>query len=330
MGIDHEKVKKNEMTVLRLFDTGDFVKRNETKFSWSVSKASIMENCLRKYYNDYYGSKKNTAPNEARKVDLKFLSKLSNRHTVLGTTVHDVIKIFFEKARNGEKWELSKLQWLAEKKINDSIEYSIEIRDGEESEREYFPPALKEVYYSTEEIGTLRASILSKAKVCLSNFFTSPEFNHLKIEGQKPGAFIETDCRFRVSESVLVSGKIDIAFFQQDGTFLVSDWKTGYNDEGPDSLQLSIYALWAAIEKQISVKNIVIQKAFLLDGTIEKLNLSEIQLERARMRVIQSAQSIRLLDPYGNKGNKAAFTPTRQIKVCELCPYEKRCQKEIN
>jgi hypothetical protein len=295
--------------------------------TWSNSKIGFLETCPRKYYFHYYGSKKRNALSEPKKNELIFLSKLSNRYLFPGTVVHDIIRLFFINAKKGNAWDLNKLLWLAETKIKDAISYSSEKRENIIKEYKFEPTLLKEIYYQQIDEAEFKKELLDKVKKSITNFYNAEVFDELRQGGKQATSLIETAAEFEITPGIYVSGKIDIAYQNADQLFIVADWKTGNNDEDETSLQLLVYALWAVEEMKIPIENIRIRKAFLNSTTVDDLRYSQKELDRAKMRIIQSSESIKILDKYGVAANEEAFTPCFQPKVCALCPYEKICFK---
>ncbi len=297
----------------------------EEKISWSFSKVGTLKQCPRKYYYQYYGSKKRLALDETEKERLIFLSGLSNQHLVGGSIVHTVIATFLKKRSSGEEWELDRLISWAKKILQDSITFSENNRDGHSDVRKYPPDILKEVYYSKVDPAELRNETEIKIVTNLTNFIESEKFEFLKGGASQPGAMVERKAVFELEKNTKIDGQIDVAF-KADNRIIIADWKTGKVEFQDTSLQLLAYALWAIEILGVSPTEIKIQKAYLLEDKIEDLEFSEQHLFRAKTRILQDVEMIRELHDFGKSAVSEAFTKCDQEKICDLCPFQEVCQ----
>lgn len=293
--------------------------------SWSYSKMGTLRSCPRKFYYQYYGSKKRSAKADPQKDKIIFLSKFSNRHLIPGSIVHDAIALYFRKAKANEKWDINKLKWRAHKMLNESIKYSIELKNASIVSSAKFPPDIfKELYYSTIPESELKDKMTEKINDNIDVFYSSEKFKHLKIGGQGEDSIVENNASFLLTPSIEVNGKIDISF-TSGNDFIIADWKTGNREIEDNSLQLLTYALWAIDQKKTEGKSIKIQKAYLIEDELEEFEYSETHLLRAKMKIIQDSESLASLDKYGKKGVMEAFTKCGQKKICDLCAFQETC-----
>lgn len=293
--------------------------------SWSYSKMGTLRSCPRKFYYQYYGSKKRSAKSDPQKDKIIFLSKFSNRHLIPGSIVHNAIAVYFRKAKANEKWDINKLKWLAHKMLDESIKYSIDLKNTSVVSTAEFPPDIfKELYYSTIPENELRDKMTQKINQNIDGFYSSEKFKHLKIGGQSEDSIIENNASFSITPLIEVNGKIDISF-TSDNDFIIADWKTGNREIEDNSLQLLTYALWAIDQKKSEGKNVRIQKAYLIEDELEEFEYSETHLLRAKMKIIQDSESLASLDDYGKRGVVDAFTKCGQKKICDLCAFQETC-----
>jgi hypothetical protein len=294
------------------------------KISWSYSKMQSFRDCPRRYYYHYYGSKKRVAKAEPLKEKLAALSKLSNRYMFQGQVIHLVISTFLKKQKVFEIWDENRLLSFAEKVINETINYNQRIANGASIAVSTFQMTLlKEIQENIIDVEQLRAEVIAVARTCLHNFFSNPEFDHLRKGATLVNAKIEGDTSFSLSDRVEVDGKLDLAFWS-DGVLFVADWKTGKKEMQDTSLQLLVYVLWAKALKEKSFTEVAIQKAYLQENSLERLEYSELHIDRARARILQDADMLLEMHPFGVEGVSDAFT--RYVgKNCALCPFEKSC-----
>jgi CRISPR/Cas system-associated exonuclease Cas4 (RecB family) len=105
---------------------------------------------------------------------------------------------------------------------------------------------------------------------------------------------------------------------------VIADWKTGKKELQDTSLQLLVYALWARQFREWDFDSVEIQKAYLASGQLEKLEYSELHINRARARIMQDVEVLKEMDEFGKDAIKEAFA-MHKGKNCKLCPFEEIC-----
>src|SRR5580658_2108349 len=91
---------------------------------WSFSRRNTLETCLRKYYYQYYAAKLEDPGNRMNFDSVRFLKGLSNQHLVGGKIIHNLIRLYLTKAKNGTEFSLDWMKQRAKEKIQQSIDYS--------------------------------------------------------------------------------------------------------------------------------------------------------------------------------------------------------------
>jgi len=296
------------------------------KVNWSYSKMQTFRECPRKFYYQYYGSKKRNAKAEPLKERLIELSKLSNKYMVQGNLIHQLVSIYFRQAKKGEVWDLNRLTNFGLMIIEEIIAYNNAVKTGIAETPKFPKPILKELYYSTVPDNDIKDESIDTVQKCLNNFFGSDNYAHLRYGGTRPSSKIEGDCSFLLNDAISVDGKVDIAFLHQR-QLIIADWKTGKKEIEDTSLQLLVYALWARQLTEWSFDSIEIQKAYLATDVLEKLAFSELHLERAKARIMQDGEMLKEMDEFGKDSVKEAFTMHRG-KNCKLCPFEEICNSK--
>jgi hypothetical protein len=293
---------------------------------WSYSRMQVLLSCPRKYYYTYYGGKKFSALDEPYKETIQFLKTLLNGHLLVGDIVHRVIKVYFNKGKKGEIWDLARLQSFGYRMLKEAVSYSAELRDDIFKTYTYTPKSLQEIYYNEVPPVVFRNQLREEINHYLERFHNSANFEHLRHGAQSSTALIETRTRF-VLAGVDVDGFVDLLFEDSDRV-IIADWKTGEKEMQDTSLQLLTYAWWTIERKGIARDQIAIQKAYLKEDILEHLEFSELHLQRARARIIQDSARLAELDEFGKDGIIEAFTACGQEKVCMQCPFKKICTKE--
>ncbi|MBN2572567.1 MAG: PD-(D/E)XK nuclease family protein [Ignavibacteriales bacterium] len=308
---------------LALFD--DIQVKTKTKIKWSYSKSDVLNQCARKFYYKYYGSLKTKALNEPYKERLIALNRLSNKYMIQGKIIHDVIKNYFKYYKQKKPWDVNKLIWWANKVYNEAIEYSKKFKIGQDEDN-YPPSVFKEINILGNSWSEIKEEGEEKITTSLTNFFNSEKFTFLKTGGELNNSLIEDSTKFTIEDTIKVDGKIDIAF-EQNGLFHIADWKTGKEEYQETSLQLIIYAFWSINEQKKILDNINIFKAYLFINELDILKLTETEVLRGKLRIIQEANKLNVLETFATNSNVDAFSKRNEVAICNLCPYQEICEK---
>jgi hypothetical protein len=292
---------------------------------WSFSRRNTMETCLRKYYYQYYAAKQEKLTMGESFESVKFLKRLSNQYLVGGKILHNLIRLYFAKAK--EEMELS-LDWLkqrAREKIKQSIEYSNAVFSGQLVDYEYPPFLLQELYYENPDAAEIYNHVETMVLKGLEIFMTSEKLARFRASGKLAPAFVEKKFRIQLTDQITITGETDLAY-QDKEAFVICDWKTGKVDDGDDSMQLLTYTLWALDQAGANNGKTKIYKAYLYEDVVKAFSLSEREIFRNKMAIKQSAEAMLEMAEFAEIGNEMAFTPCRQPKICALCPFQKICK----
>jgi hypothetical protein len=317
----------NEPHQLSLFDLLEASKSDSSKMAveklkWSYSKRSKFEQCLRAYYYVYFGALSNQ---DLHGQHIQFLKALSNRYLRLGSITHLVIKTFFKKAQQGEVWKRDRLINWGLKLLREDRSYSQQHPDGKYIPPGNYPPnLLMEYYYGFEDVEDLYDEAETRLRKVLTNFISSQSFTSFRLHGQQPEALVEKWIELSTLPHI-VTGQVDLAY-KEDNIVNVIDWKIGKDDsDGEDSLQLAVYALWATDYFRCHPDQIRVYKAFLGSEEVISFTVDQSMLEAAKIRILQDAERMSVMEAYGHQGIASAFTPCYQAGICRNCPFQELC-----
>ena len=290
---------------------------------WSYSRRNTFEQCLQKYYLDYYGSSQRFAQNEQDKVLIRELKLRQNRYARTGELVHAMIASYF---RSGEKGIVQSTRSMIEaacRILTDEINLSLrraECVSGSPG------PGLIEFSNAPKQARDFYKEAEQRMVVSLQNFGEHARYEKIRVVGRSGAADIEK--RFKLQNfRCRVAGIIDFAS-RSSGKAAIVDWKSGKPSQSEDdSLQLTAYALWGAQRFGTAPQNVAIYKAFLGSGELIRFPLTETSVEKGKRRICQDVQRMIEMHEYGVIGRRKAFTPCAQPKVCILCPYLTICHE---
>jgi hypothetical protein len=297
------------------------------RLTWSYSRRSTVEKCARRYYYEYYGASRRTAPREPDKDVLRFLKQLTSRHERTGSILHLVIAWYLREARKGQVPTVERTVSWARHLFAADREFSRSRHDGLRAlTGERFPPALLlEYHYSDPRAEALCDEAEARLYDALTAFVTDAAFASLRLAGFGADALIEATIRLGDEVPCRVDGKVDLAF-RSNSQVTVVDWKLGRAyGSGDDSLQLAVYALWAVRHFSCAPGDLRLQKAHLGSRDVIDFRADSDLLASACARIVQDAQQMSALHEYGVQGIAAAFSPCLQPLVCRDCPYRQVC-----
>jgi len=295
-------------------------------FAWSYSRRSVFEQCVRRYYYEYFGANKRTAKQDPDKEILHLLKRIPNRHERAGQILHLVIGTYLRKCQEGDVWKINRLAKWAQDMIQRDIEYSQSDPSGENPPIGRFPPVLlHEFYYQPQDaLGQYRETE-ERLINAITSFATDEKYAEFRVAGATTGSLVEKLFKVRDVLPFCIEGKVDLAY-RTGSKVTVVDWKLGLEDgTGDDSLQLATYALWATNHFQCSPDSARICKVHFGSGTVVDFSVNQEVLADAKARILQDAERMLALDHHGRQSVVRAFTPCIQPKVCVACSFLKAC-----
>ncbi|MFL5318599.1 MAG: PD-(D/E)XK nuclease family protein [Myxococcaceae bacterium] len=302
-------------------------------FSWSKSRHEKLSECLRAYYLYYYaswGGWDREAPETAR--SLYVLKKLHNRYTWAGSVVHETIReallhlqrkrdvdgnVFIERAHRQMQQDFrlsrNKIYWSERlrKQFNGLIEH------------EYNEPVPPDAWKQNWE----------NVKQALSWFFQSrwvPLAKNLPRDQWLEVDETDFDRSIFQLDGVKVFAVPDFAYFNDAGTPVVVDWKTGKAREGYDDQVLG-YALYLSSRYNLDAQKVQTSLVYLNDGVEQLVHVTPESLEKFRGHFRTSVEKMRqLLQDAGSNQPKEQdkFPMTESLHNCSRCVFRRACGRE--
>lgn len=276
----------------------------EAKFfefnNWSFTRHRVWNKCRRQYYFEYIASYlKPPTSVDANKV--KQLKNYNSRFVLQGQLIHDILNDQIqlhceEKPMDPLGAILLYSKRIAQNRIMAS-EIFTEYRHGEQVDEDFFT--------SIEESG----------RACLNEFFENlwPEYKKRKCLRHE-----EFD-KFSIG-SVNAVVKVDFVSALQDGTIVLTDWKTGLDEGSYDTeLQLKAYVLWAMQYYSKLPIEIQSELVFLKTGVKKSYSFSEKQLQDVRETIRTDSETMNVSYEFDD------FPPRRFFRECLSCRFMKVC-----
>ena len=265
--------------------------------SWSFTKHRVWNRCRRQYYFDYIAPYlKTPAPVDVNRIRL--LKNYHSRFVLQGQLIHDILDEQIGLHCNKKPMDPAGAVNLYSQKIarNNMMadELFTEYRHGEPVDAQFF------------------TAIERSGKACLEMFF---ETIWPKYRGREPLRHEEYD-RFTIGDvDVLV--KVDFASRMQNGTIVLTDWKTGAdNDEYETELQMAAYVLWAMQYYNKGPDEIKSELVFLKTGETKPYPFFEEQLCEIQETIKTDFEAMNVSYEYAGFSGEARSQGVFELPVC--------------
>lgn len=305
---------------------------------YSHSRRSSLAKCARQYFLDVYAVDVTDKPSEFQRglfdepeiehesMDAALVShvremkQLTNAFQQAGVILHTLI---------GQEWQHPDWspQWFvdqAARRFDDTVKRSMNRVEGS--------VVLLEHYYELPDTDRTIADARERLARAMSNYINDTHVrNFLNELRNSDQVFAEQSIGgLPQIRDLTVMGRIDLVCLQGDQVRVV-DWKMGTAVGDRDSLQLSLYGMWACKKYSVNPECVSIQRVFLADPHVESpINLSARSLDRAHVRLLQDAALMEELHQYGVDGVIDAFPQCDKERVCHQCKYQGLCLPVIS
>lgn len=299
-------------------------------FSWSWSRRSTFETCLRKYYYQHYGfwgGWKTSADAETRELYIQ--KKLLTRAQWMGIVVHEAAEWTLKAVSRGgfppPEDVVARFGTQARRQILDS-QHSRYLQNPKRF------PGFVEHYYRSEEADW--TPNLEEIERQVRGLFTNPVF--LRLTSVAPRILEVEELRQIRIDDVPVWVSLDALVQDGNGGFVIVDWKTGQNHTSEKVMgQLGIYGLYVldAYVPETATPRPSIQAMYVntRHSTYETVMIDQEAIDTAKRVVRDSAEKMRsfLRDIPENHANKADFPMLPEDSLrCQKCAYRRSCDRE--
>jgi CRISPR/Cas system-associated exonuclease Cas4 (RecB family) len=277
-----------------------FIKYN----AWSFSKHRMWKLCKLAYYYRYIG----TALKSSKDIDvmaLKRLKDLKNRFAVQGIVIHEVLENQMRQhlIGRGVSEDSAKSQYVQRleqyrKTAKDTI---VEYYNGEPINEKFFDYTRSD---GIDKLGMFFGVIW-------------PQFKGLEyLKHEKLDRFTTNNVECIV--------KADYVSKTKDDIIVVSDWKTGSdNEEYESELQIGVYVLWAMDHYKIELEKVRSEMVYLTTGVMRPY-----EFKTDRMELIKK----QIADEYAKMNENYEmehFPPDPEPRKCVSCQFSTVCPHSL-
>lgn len=268
--------------------------------TWSFTKHRVWNRCQRQYYFEYI------APYVEFGVivdpeKIRWLKNFTSKFVVQGQLIHDIIDQQIQLHCDNKPMDLNEAINAFSKKV---LLYK---NIGGETFTEY---------HNGEKIpGTFYTAIDENGKTCLHTFFGKwPDYKNRECLRHE-----EYD-HFSIGD-VSVTVKVDFAGRMPDGTIVITDWKTGRDDDDYETeLQMAAYVLWAKEYYEMSADEIATELVFLKTGATKPYAFFEEQLCDIQEMIPKEFAAMNASYEYGDFPARPSQRECLSCKFADVCP----------
>ena len=221
-------------------------------------------------------------------------------------------------------WNSDRMTNWAKDIFSEDHRFSKSYRRGDELPKGKYPPVLlREFYYNENDAEDTYHTTEERLIQAILTFAKDESLNEFRVWGASSSSVVEGKIE-QYNPLGKITGQVDLAF-QYQGLTKVIDWKLGGEEKGEESLQLSVYGLWATDYYKCKPEDLRVMKIHLSKGHVTFFKVNADVLANATARIIQDMNRMEVMNMYGRRGNQAAFTPCLQASVCRLCSFYEVC-----
>lgn len=268
---------------------------------WSFSRHNLWNQCKKAYFFQYLGPYY-LGNKDYDSTSIPQLKRLNSKIFLKGSLIHDVIKNQIGQHKIGRELneESAKNQYIkfVEEKKEFSNNLLVESFNGESIKDSFFDEIKKD---GIAQIETFFRIIWPNLKDL--EYLAHEEFESFKVD------------------SIPVILKPDYVSKSKIGKIVISDWKTGAdNEDYENDLQIATYVLWANEKYKVDPTDIHSELVYLSTGNMRSFNFKSDDLERFKQFIIQDFQKI------NEKYDYDFYTPAPSIKNCNSCRFSRICK----
>ena len=297
-------------------------------FSWSHTRRATFHECPRKYYYQYYGAHNGWLASTDPAVRTVYrLKQLTTLPIEVGGAIHDAARHAIQRVRDGfPEPPFDELHDRARASLNDAWLQSKERQTWERQPNRW--KMFHESYYgdglSPIQISEARDRVVR----CLTNLRSSESYRQalaapaVEVRPEQMLEPLDVD-------ATPVYAVPDLHYRLGDGSWTVTDWKTGLREE-PDWDQISVYALF--VRERYGADAVRGRVEWLNSGNVAVRIISSDDIDQTRWVISDSAGAMReyLRDVETNEPrDREAFPLRDDVAACPSCPYYELCRAEI-
>ncbi|GIK36914.1 MAG: hypothetical protein BroJett011_07470 [Chloroflexota bacterium] len=269
--------------------------------AWSFTKHRLWEECKRAYYYRYIGAALRYSP-DFNIQQVKQLKKLDKRFALQGALIHQVLDDQLKQHYLG----LSLDEQVARNRYIELVEQSRHNAQNQLVEYYNGAPVNQAFFDRVRENGLDQISLFFGViwpQLGGLKYLRHEQFDRVKI-GEIEGIV-----------------KVDYVSQTQEGTIVISDWKTGADDEEYENdLQIGTYVLWATQFYAVPSAKIKSELIYLTTSARRTHEFPNEQLQNIEQLIVSDFEAMNRTYEINY------FEPVPEPAKCLSCPFAQICR----
>jgi len=326
---------------------------------WSISRDQILHTCERRYYFQYLAPARINSRNPLLK-EIALLRRVTNIPMWKGKIFHSIIAEYLKRRLQGYEISLNNLlihyinqmedQWNSSLKL---VEKNLLTRQVNSYQQSNF--ILLEHLYQEDASRNSLESAIQDIKDWIERFAAwnkDENIDKMILKSSKtwiePPTYGQRATGFEI-DGIQVITKVDLAFLNSEGQFVIFDWKTSVPVNQPTywitqpEFQAAVYQLWANLSFEIPLNNInahfiyfgntpLKKLSFTIDENIKEYTLSLIRQSISRMKYFHQQihhDGLQLTLDRMLRLTLDDLDFAYSEKSCIHCPFKGICRREL-
>jgi hypothetical protein len=268
--------------------------------TWSFTKHRVWNRCQRQYYFEYIAPYIKSAP-VVDPEKIRWLKNFTSKFVMQGQLIHDIIDQQIQLHCDKKPMDPAGALNAFSKKVllykGIGGETFTEYHNGEKIPNSFF------------------TYIEENGKTCLQTFFGKwPDYRSRECLRHE-----EFD-HFSIGD-VGVTVKVDFVGKMPDDTLILTDWKTGRDDDDYETeLQMAAYVLWAMQYYRMRPDDISTELVFLKTGGTKSFAFFWEQLFEVQKLIAREFAEMNASYEYGDFPARPSQRECLSCKFAEVCP----------
>lgn len=308
---------------------GNFKYTKWPHFSYSNGRKRTFDQCLRKYFYEYYanwnGWRWNASELSRRVYRLK---KLKNMYLITGEYLHLAFKIALEeiKYKRTDLCDANYLNTMVFDKLHSAIESSKQYNEWLKDPKKIM---LMEYYYGEGVTKDIKIKIRDLVRSININFFNSDTWEQVYSENIDLLEIDKNTYEYIEIDNIRIYCMLDLLLKIDGENYLIVDWKTGKFSK-KDKEQMLIYAYFISNKYKIPIENIKCRIEYLQSTEKIEFGFMNDDIEALKLDIIKDVKKMKeyILDK-DIKNNIPIdmydFQVTDDRSNCTFCNYKELC-----
>lgn len=302
--------------------------------SWSKSRMSMLEDCERSYYYQYYLSHNGWDNSKPQIVKTAYkLKNLTNIYMLKGIYLHEQFKLAIQEIADNKNVAYKTeddINNAVINKLNEAVRDTLKNIKTKNFDMKRKGMMLQDYYYGGVIEKEVADSIKEDNKTCIENFFKCKTYDIISTLSNIKILEIDEEVynNTLLLDDVKLYFKADLIYEDEKGIVWIIDWKTGKYSEA-DKEQLILYAYYAASKYGLDINKIKGRIEYLLSGENFEMEFDDELLQYAEEKIMEDLHKINIYlenTKENEPKEQEIFLKNDNRCECSYCKFRELCK----